>query len=595
MEKEGYKPQYTQDEVNSLQLSVDNNSKQIKEINKVKSILQSNIEAMGNKITDQHFKKLVNILNHHESIFPVEPNELSKEIAMQRVSMQVDILLEAVPMGNDECVYNILVNKSFPRQTFNNLASTFMLQAARSGQARMLEILINNGAGTNLVNAQLLTALHVSATGGFTDCVQLLLDRGADINAVGEENRTPLYYAAYHGQHQCIAALLNHSECNIRIIRSGGWTHLHETSKFGYAECTELLIAAGSDLMYPTEENWWTPGHLAAMHGQLECLKILVRGGINIEAGAGEKKTVTLLHEAVKNGHPKCVEYLIKVNADITRYDGKENVIHTACRMGHLKVLEMLIYYLGQSNQLDVINQFMDVDASGHANEYCTAVHLCIMADKEECLKMLLTHGAKHLPNGAGHYPIVLAAYKQKAACLRILLTHDQDRSHGFNPSTQRTALQYLCINLHRTTEAVISCACMLINWGVDLDYEDIDLEIDPCLHVCAMHGAFGMVRYLLECGSDPNLVDVSLLGERVRNNPEIQRCLCMLTEAMDEPASLQLQARKVVRQSLGRDVSKVYEMDWLSGRLQNYIYHGHPCKGTNCKPLSVWHGKFDE
>ena len=67
----------------------------------------------------------------------------------------------------------------------NQSAAGPLHDAAKSGDAALVESLIEAGADVNEKDALDQTALHIAADGGFSDVASILLDKGADVNARG--------------------------------------------------------------------------------------------------------------------------------------------------------------------------------------------------------------------------------------------------------------------------------------------------------------------------------------------------------------------------------------------------------------------------
>jgi ankyrin repeat protein/L-ascorbate metabolism protein UlaG (beta-lactamase superfamily) len=119
---------------------------------------------------------------------------------------------------------------------------TPLIQAASSGNLKVVRLLIDHGADLNvrsqegtilhrIINkncksnvemAKLLiesgaklqefsyrnTELHLAAINGYTDLIRLLVEHSADINAVNDYNHTAIYYAARHGHRKTADALI---------------------------------------------------------------------------------------------------------------------------------------------------------------------------------------------------------------------------------------------------------------------------------------------------------------------------------------------------------------------------------------------------
>lgn len=166
----------------------------------------------------------------------VDDNEV-KEI-------ETDVLTElfsAVSNGKIITVKNIIEN-DFPQQAFKNFSSTLLHQAANNSQSNILDYLVQHSANVDGKNAQQMTALHVAARKGDLRSIKVLLMNNADVNNIDYDNRTPLYFSVYDGQYDCAKFLLQEEDIDVTITRNGGWTHLHEASRFGHYKCVQLLL-----------------------------------------------------------------------------------------------------------------------------------------------------------------------------------------------------------------------------------------------------------------------------------------------------------------------------------------------------------------
>ena len=156
----------------------------------------------------------------------MEDYDPEEEAKRQWVMGQVDVLFTVVPLGDLIRVREILSDPAFPRQTFFNLQSTMLHQAANNKHYQIIDYLLSIGAIVNSRDASLMTPLHVACNQGDVRTVQVLLGRGADVNCVDYENRTPLYFASYHGHLDCLKLILDHEAIDTSLIRQGGKWHL---------------------------------------------------------------------------------------------------------------------------------------------------------------------------------------------------------------------------------------------------------------------------------------------------------------------------------------------------------------------------------
>lgn len=72
--------------------------------------------------------------------------------------------------------------------------------AAREGNDRVVEVLLNHKAAINSFTSQKFTALHLASKKGHTEVVKILLKKGAKVDAIGKNNLTPLHVAAHYNK-----------------------------------------------------------------------------------------------------------------------------------------------------------------------------------------------------------------------------------------------------------------------------------------------------------------------------------------------------------------------------------------------------------
>ena len=94
-----------------------------------------------------------------------------------------------------------------------------------TGEAEVVEKLLNAGANPNATNSYGYAPLHVAAFAGQTAIVEALLNAGADPNVVPAEA----------------------SDSKNTLKRCAGMTPLHFAAHGGHAEIIDALLAAGAD------------------------------------------------------------------------------------------------------------------------------------------------------------------------------------------------------------------------------------------------------------------------------------------------------------------------------------------------------------
>ncbi|XP_030620523.1 ankyrin repeat domain-containing protein 27 isoform X2 [Chanos chanos] len=136
----------------------------------------------------------------------------------------------------------------------------------------------------------------------------------------------------------------------------------------------------------------FTPLHVAALHGHTELVSLLTRHGANINAR--NSQSATPLHLACQNSHLQVVKSLLEYNAKLNKKDqyGNTALIHT-CLKGHVETATALV----QGGAL--VNM-----ANNHGN---TALHEAVKGGHQALVELLLRGGALlHLRNKRQRTPL---------------------------------------------------------------------------------------------------------------------------------------------------------------------------------------------
>ena len=126
-----------------------------------------------------------------------------------------------------------------------------------TGNAEVVEKLLNAGANPNATNSYGYAALHVAAMAGQTAIVEALLDAGADPNIVPSEasssaktlefcaGMTPLHFAAHGGHAEVIDALVA-AGADADSADGAGTTPIYWSEKAGHVDATVSLLTGGA-------------------------------------------------------------------------------------------------------------------------------------------------------------------------------------------------------------------------------------------------------------------------------------------------------------------------------------------------------------
>jgi ankyrin repeat protein len=281
---------------------------------------------------------------------------------------------------------------------------------------------------------------------GYENIVELLINKGAEINAQGGWYGNALQ-AALCGGHERIVELLINKGADINAQGGRYGNALQAASSEGHERIVELLINKGADINAELQ--------LAICNGNLRAAEFLLNRGAQVQ-----------------NGLPEDV--LIAADVDL----------HRAVARGCATVLEMLLK-----------SGLFDIESTHRKGQ--TALALAVDEDEEECVKLLLQHGANPEASSVCHcaqkHMVPLshkAAARGDEGVLRLLL------DAGADPDAR---------NEHRSTPLTRAAECgfprclrMLLETA-KVDVNAIDNDGDTALLCAASSGRADCARVLLE------------------------------------------------------------------------------------------------
>lgn len=152
-------------------------------------------------------------------------------------------LRRAAIKGNEDQVKSLI--KSGAEVNFKHGGWTVLMFAAREGNLRIAEVLVENAADINAKGREGETALTISAEGGHVEVAKVLLTKGANVNARTDHGNTALMYSAQYGHPRFVKLLLD-SGADVKLKDKDGDTALSLAKLKGHHEIVQLLKNVGA-------------------------------------------------------------------------------------------------------------------------------------------------------------------------------------------------------------------------------------------------------------------------------------------------------------------------------------------------------------
>jgi ankyrin repeat protein len=401
-----------------------------------------------------------------------------------------------------------LVAKKATVDVVNEFGATPLAEAVKLADARMVTMLLAGGAKVDRADQSGQTALMLSIKTGELPIVEMLVKAGASVNAVEEfQHQTPLMWAVTAPKHAAeMTRLLVSKGANVNAralymdwpnqLTSepraqyrpvGGLTALLYAARDGCADCIETLIGAGADVNLPTPEGV-TPLMVALDNEHNDVARLLLDRGANPHVADWWGRTALLIvvdrKEALGGGR------------------GGRGAAATARGSGaadpHMDIITRLL-----AADVDV-NAEMNMhrpSRGGNSGRFsdrqlstgCTALYRATEAGDMDVIRALLAKGANPNINDMGFTPFLVAAGvtpgaggggAPNTALLDLLI------QHGAQVNTQVTGTRSYSMRISYNTPA--------------------DKEGTSALHAAVQAGRTALVKYLLEKGASPDLVDAN-------------------------------------------------------------------------------------
>ena len=406
-----------------------------------------------------------------------------------------------------------LIAKKATVDVANEFGSTPLAEAVKLADARMVKVLLSAGAGVDRAAENGQTALMLAIKTGELPIVEMLVEAGANVNAVEAfQRQTPLMWAVTASKHAADMTKLllsKGADVKARALYTdwpnqlsseprgqyrpvGGLTALLYASRNGCSACVQALIGAGADVNVPTPEGV-TPLMISLDNDHNDVAALLLDRGANphvadwwgrtalwividrkeaLSGGRGGRGAAAPAASAAPRGagqagsHMAIINRLLAADVDVNA----ELNMHRPSRGGNS-------------------GRFADRQLGTGS----TALYRATEAGDVEVVRALLAKGANPNINGMGFTPFLVAAGvtpgaggggAPNAALLDLML------QYGADVNTQVTGTR---------------------SYSMRVSYNPPpNKEGTSALHGAVQAGRPDLVRYLLEKGALPELVDAN-------------------------------------------------------------------------------------
>jgi ankyrin repeat protein len=447
----------------------------------------------------------------------------NRKAALDRIRSGADVN-EAQPDGTRPihwAVYKVdyeliaaLIAKKARVDVVNEFGAFPLAEAVKLADARMVTMLLGAGAAVNRADQNGQTALMLSIKTAELPIVEMLVKAGANVNAVETfQQQTPLMWAVTAPKHAAAMTKLllsRGADVKVRALYTdwpnqlssepraqyrpvGGLTALLYAARNGCADCVDALIGAGADVNVPTPEGV-TPLMMSLDNEHNHVAALLLDRGANPHVADWWGRTALFI----------AVDRKASVGGGRGGQGAAVPVRGSGPVVSHMDIINRLL-----AADVDV-NAEMNMhrpSRGGNSGRFsdrqlstgCTALYRAVEAGDMELIRALLAKGANPNINDMGFTPFLVAAGVRPAggggagggggnapntALLDLLI------QHGANVNTQITGTR---------------------SYSMRISYQPPpDREGTSALHGAVQAGRANLVRYLLEKGASPDLVDAN-------------------------------------------------------------------------------------
>ncbi|KAI6212728.1 CBR-TRP-4 protein [Aphelenchoides besseyi] len=235
------------------------------------------------------------------------------------------------------------------------MEATTLHMAAAGGHAKIVKILLENGANPEDENAHGMTALHLGARNGHVAILEAF-DKNLWRRCSRRIGLNPFHIAAYYGNSDFCSEMLKHVPPSVRseppvynhlvvkeFATEYGLTPLHLAAQSGHDSLVRMLLNQAVQVDATSTTMQVIPLHLAAQQGHIAVVGMLLSRSTQ-QQHAKDWRGRTPLHLAAMNGHYEMVSLLIAQGSNINVMDQNGwTGMHFATKAGHTNVVKLFV------------------------------------------------------------------------------------------------------------------------------------------------------------------------------------------------------------------------------------------------------------
>ncbi|KAF4829521.1 Ankyrin-1 [Colletotrichum siamense] len=389
-----------------------------------------------------------------------------------------DALLIASFTGQDKIV-QLLLDEGANANGQGGQYGTALQAASHEGHLGVIHILLNAGADIDAAGGTFGNALQIACREGHFDTVQALVNKGANINAQGGVDGTALQASSLRG-HRKIVQMLLEQGAEVNTEQCGLYSNpLQAAVSNNHAEIVEMLLSRGADVnakcrIYGMEQLRRAASFIFTEPGLGRKTAPLGReGGHNDFISVGPHDTMTRWDFLLTSSLHSKYGSQSSDTADSNRYN---NALEAACQRGNAEVVQMLL------NNRAIVNT--------QKNNSPNALQLAIRSQNEAIVEMILNRNTDVNAEGSA---LRLASQLGYEGIVQIILARAVNADVQVNGGYFGTALEVALNQGHVGTVRI------LLEYGANID---VSRHFQNCVKSAWLSGNEAIIQLLLERGT---------------------------------------------------------------------------------------------